>query len=179
MPMPLKIVVFLALSATLCACERAPQAAKPADNQAAPKAAASPAPPPPLVKYLSPETHFDSPAFSQVAVVANRGKTYYISGQIPVDAGYELLAKDDLRAQTKAVLNNLDMALKAAGISKNDVVKINIGIVSKEARDSFIVSEELMAYFGRLEMPASTMTGMPFIVADGILIQIDAIAATE
>ena len=71
------------------------------------------------------------------------------------------------------------MALKAAGITKNDVVKINVGVVSKEARDSFIVSEELMMYFARPEMPATTMSGMPYIVADGILVQVDATAVTE
>lgn len=187
MSMPCKIAVALTLSAALGACQPAQNAPTATGSPPAPKAAGGEtatkgggtAPASALVEYLNPDTHFDSPAFSQIAVVANRGKTFYISGQIPVDAKFELLAKDDLRGQTKAVLNNLDMALKAAGITRNDVVKINVGVVSKEARDSFIVSEELMMFFARPEMPATTMSGMPYIVADGILVQVDATAVTD
>lgn len=185
MSMPCKIAVVLILSAALGACQSppgatgTPPAPKSAAGQAAAKGDGGGTPPAALVKYLNPDTHFDSPAFSQIAIVENRGRTFYISGQIPVDAKFELIAKDDLRGQTKAVLNNLDMALKAAGITKNDVVKINVGVVSKEARDSFIVSEELMMYFARPEMPATTMSGMPYIVADGILVQVDATAVTN
>lgn len=136
-------------------------------------------PPGPMVEYISPDSHFESEAYSQVAITQNSGKTYYLSGQIPIDAEYNLLAEDDLRGQAKAVLNNLDMALTAAGITKDDVVKINVNIVSQDGRDSFLIAEELVSYFEREDMPASTMFSVPFIVVEGVLLQIDAIAVTD
>ncbi len=171
-----RIVVAACLPLVLGGCATAgARSGQDVDSAATSPAAATT----PLVRYLSPETHFDTPAFSQVAITEARGRTYYVSGQIPVNAQYELIGADDLRQQTKAVLSNLDSALTAAAITKNDVVKINIALVSTQATDSFLVSEEILAYFQREEMPASTMISVPYIVADGILVQIDAIAVKE
>lgn len=172
-----RALILAGFSILLSACQQAPESNvtnSTSENVSVPAADQGE-----LVDYLSPDTHFESEAYSQVAVVQNRGKTYYISGQIPVDNEYNILAPDDIRGQTRAVLNNLDMALQAAGISKDDVVKVGINLLSQEARDSFVVAEELVNYFEREKMPASTMSGAPFIVVDGVLVQIDAIAVTE
>ncbi len=182
-----RTAILSCLLAVLSACQQPPGDAdqQPSETPGSAPAATAEAPSgtarqtASLVEYLNPDSHFESEAFSQIAVVQNRGATYYISGQIPVDNEYNILAPGDIRGQTRAVLNNLDMALTAAGISKDDVVKIGINLLSLEARDSFVVAEELVGYFEREEMPASTMTGAPFIVVDGVLIQIDAIAVTE
>ncbi len=172
-----KTGLLICMLASLAACQQpSGDPAGNTNNSSTPAAAVDTGP---LVEYLSPDTHFESEAYSQIAITRNSGKTYYISGQIPIDEEYNLLAADDLRGQTKAVLNNLDMALSAAGISKDDVVKTNVYIVSQDSRDSFLVAEELVAYFEREELPASTMTGVPFIVVDGVLVQIDAIAVTN
>ena len=53
------------------------------------------------------------------------GNTVYVSGQIPLDAGGQLVA-DDITAQTHQVLKNLTAILAAAGLTLADVVKCSI-----------------------------------------------------
>jgi enamine deaminase RidA (YjgF/YER057c/UK114 family) len=69
--------------------------------------------------------------------------------------------------------------MKPAGVTKNDIVKLGVNVVYKGNTDSFIVAEELQNFFERDEMPATTMAGSPFIIADGILVQIEATAVVK
>jgi enamine deaminase RidA (YjgF/YER057c/UK114 family) len=128
------------------------------------------------VKYLSPDTLFQSDAYSKIAIVNTPSRTVYFSGSIPVDKGYNVVGRDDLRAQLKQALKNLSLAMDAAGVSKNEVVKVSVSVLYKDNRDTFTVSEEVALFFARDDPPTMTITGSPFIIADGILVQIEAIA---
>jgi enamine deaminase RidA (YjgF/YER057c/UK114 family) len=178
---PVSGAILLSLAA-LCANVKAqegttppPAAAKP-DN---PKPKKKSAPANSLATYVNPDGLFEVDTYSKAVVVPNSGKTVYLSGMIPLDKAFNIVVKGDLRAQIKQVLKNLDVVMQAAGVTKNDIVKLGVNIVYKGNTDSFIVAEELQDFFDRDEMPATTMTGAPFIVADGILIQIEATAVVK
>jgi len=132
-----------------------------------------------LATYVNPNTVSEIDTYSKAAVVLNSGKTVYFSGSIPLDKAFNVIGKGDLRAQTKQCLKNLELVMKAANVTKEDVVKLGVNIVYKGNTDSFVVSEELQNFFERDEMPATTMTGAPYLIADGILVQIEAIAVTK
>lgn len=57
----------------------------------------------------------NSPAFSHVAVVPPGATTLYVGGQNAVDGAGALAGGDDLAAQTRQTMANLDVALAAAG----------------------------------------------------------------
>jgi enamine deaminase RidA (YjgF/YER057c/UK114 family) len=137
--------------------------------------ASAPSPAAPLVNYLNPDTMMQSDAYSKVAVVDTPSRTAYFSGCIPVDKSYNVVGRDDLRAQVKESLQNLKLAMDAAGVTKNDIVKLSVTILYKDNRDTFTVSEELVSFFERDDPPATTINGSPFIIAEGILVQIEAI----
>ncbi|HEY6390518.1 MAG TPA: RidA family protein [Bryobacteraceae bacterium] len=132
-----------------------------------------------LATYINPDALFEVDTYSKAAVVPNTGKTVYFSGSIPLDKAFNIVGKDDLRAQTKQCLKNLEIVMKAANVTKNDIVKLGVNIVYKGNTDSFIVAEELQNFFERDEMPATTMAGAPFLIANGVLVQIEAMAVIK
>jgi 2-iminobutanoate/2-iminopropanoate deaminase len=56
------------------------------------------------------------------------GNTLYISGQIAINPVTNELVTEDLVSETEMVLNNLNAVLKAAGMTKENVVKCSIFI---------------------------------------------------
>jgi len=178
-------LVIVAAWAAPAVCGAQQAAKPPVKAPAAAKAPAATKPPAapsgdaagktPLVNYLNPDTLMQSDAYSKVAVVNTPSRTVYFSGAIPVDKSYNIVGRDDLREQVKQSLKNLALVMEAAGVSKKDIVKLTVNIVYKDNRDTFTVSEELVSFFERDDPPTTTIAGSPFIIADGILVQIDAI----
>lgn len=62
--------------------------------------------------------------YSQVAEVTN-GKIVLIAGQVPHDANDKLVGEGDFAAQVEQVFKNVDAAVRAAGGTMKDIVKIN------------------------------------------------------
>lgn len=65
-----------------------------------------------------------SESFSQVVVVrTGTTRTIYVSGQVSVDAGNNVVGHGDLGRQAQVALENLSKALAAAGATPADVVR--------------------------------------------------------
>lgn len=62
--------------------------------------------------------------YSQVAEVT-KGKIVLIAGQVPHDANDKLVGEGDFAAQVEQVFKNVDAAVRAAGGTMKDIVKIN------------------------------------------------------
>jgi enamine deaminase RidA (YjgF/YER057c/UK114 family) len=175
------LVVCLAtlIFTVLGAQESAPVPQKPAGPAPPARRVPKPVEAPGLATYINPDSLFEVDTYSKAAVVPNTGKTVYFSGSIPLDKAFNVIGKGDLRLQTRQCLKNLELVMKPAGVTKNDIVKLGVNVVYKGNTDSFIVAEELQNFFERDEMPATTMAGSPFIIADGILVQIEATAVVK
>jgi enamine deaminase RidA (YjgF/YER057c/UK114 family) len=78
---------------------------------------------------LRPEGLVRSPAFSHVAVVPPGATTVYIAGQNAVAGDGTLVGGDDIAAQTRQVMANLQVALAAAGAGVQDLVMMTILVV--------------------------------------------------
>lgn len=109
-------------------------------------------------------------------VVAQPGRTVYIAGQVSLNEKGELVGKGDLRAQTTQVFDNLSTALKAAGASWNDVVKINTYIVNYNAEMLPALREVRGNYFTGPKPPASTLVGVQALARPDFMIEIEAVA---
>jgi enamine deaminase RidA (YjgF/YER057c/UK114 family)/quinol monooxygenase YgiN len=107
-------------------------------------------------------------------VVSTRGgRTIYIAGLVAFDAAGQLVGKGDLAAQTKQVLENLGIALKAAGATFANVVKANYYL--RDASQVAVVREIRSKYFIK-ELPASTLVEVPRLANPDFLIEIEVIA---
>jgi enamine deaminase RidA (YjgF/YER057c/UK114 family) len=68
------------------------------------------------------------------AVVAGPGRTSYISNQGASDKTGELVGRGDITAQTRKTLDNMKIALAAAGATLADVVKVTVYLGNVEDR---------------------------------------------
>ena len=75
------------------------------------------------VKLFTPPTLPTRGGYSQVCEVT-RGKLVLIAGQVPHDVNDKMVGAGNFAAQVEQVFKNLDAALKAAGGSMQNLVKI-------------------------------------------------------
>src|SRR5579863_2406353 len=127
-------------------------------------------------QLLIPETMPKSTGYSQVAAVTG-GKIVFISGQVALDKSGNVVGKDDFRAQTQQVFENLKAAVEAAGGSFHDVIKLNIYFLDsanlaifREVRDRFINLQN---------PPASTAVQVPRLFRPEFLIEVEAVAVVS
>lgn len=109
-------------------------------------------------------------------VVSARGRTVYVSGQVAFDARGQLVGKGDLPAQTRQVFANLDTALKAAGATFNDVVKVNYYML--DASQVQVIRDIRTQYFTR-DLPASTLVQVGRLANPDFLIEIEVVAVVH
>jgi 2-iminobutanoate/2-iminopropanoate deaminase len=109
------------------------------------------------------------------AVVASGGRTFYSSGQIPLDPATGTLVEGDIRAQTTRVLDNLAAVLHAAGMSFANVVKTQIFLA--DMGDFAAVNEVYGQRFTSAPPARSTVqvAGLP----KGARIEIDVVAIAD
>jgi enamine deaminase RidA (YjgF/YER057c/UK114 family) len=62
------------------------------------------------IELIRPEGLFASPAFSQVAIIPPGATTIHVGGQNAVDSSGALVGGDDVAAQTRQVMENMESA---------------------------------------------------------------------
>ena len=108
------------------------------------------------------------------AVVA--GKTVYVSGQGAQDTQGKLVGRGDVVAQTRQVLDNMKIALAAAGGTLDDVTKVTVYLKNVDDRPK--VNEVRKEYF-KDNKPASTLIEISRFAIDGMLVEIEAVAVLK
>jgi len=77
--------------------------------------------------------------------VVEAGGFLFISGQIPVDPSTGEVVSGGIKEQTRRVLENVKVLLRAAGYSLRDVVKVTVYLKDLGLFDEF--NEEYSKYF--------------------------------
>ncbi|OII12475.1 Rid family detoxifying hydrolase [Curtobacterium sp. MCBA15_008] len=98
----------------------------------------------------------------------------YLSGQTPIDPSTGELAGGDVAEQTRQVFTNLRSVLSAAQLTFDDVIKINVYLVSM---DDFTAMNTVYAANFTPPYPARTtvaVAGLPL----GARVEIELVAAT-
>jgi reactive intermediate/imine deaminase len=128
------------------------------------------------VQLVIPETMPKSVGYSQLAIVKS-GNLVFISGQVALDKAGAIVGKDDFRAQTQQVFENLKAALEAGGGSFEDVIKLNSYFVDmshvaefREVRDKYIDVKH---------PPASTAVQVSRLFRPEFLVEVEAVAVVK
>lgn len=129
------------------------------------------------IQYSNPKGLFDPTpfAFSHSTTASSKGSYVFISGQSGGE-GLEHRLSDDFRTQVKAALQNLNIVLKASGLTTDDVLKITILIVDHDQDKLKIWTEEMHKVWTKDQFPASTLIPVQKLALDGMLIEVDAVA---
>lgn len=121
-----------------------------------------------------------SESFSQVVVVRmGTTRVIYVSGQVSVDAGKNVIGHGDLGRQAEVALENLSKALAAAGATPADVVRLGVYVKDYKQDQAAVISTALRNTFVAAPMPASTWLGVSALALDDLLIEIEATAVID
>ena len=127
-----------------------------------------------MTQLLRPEGLVQSPAFHHVAVVPPGATTVYVGGQNAVDTDGTLVGGGDVAAQTRKVMENLRIALAAAGASVHDLVMVTVLFV-----DGVDLNEAYPVAAAGLEGAAPLVLGAQVgkLGVPGALVEVSAVAA--
>ena len=123
----------------------------------------------------NPETLFNSVeyGFSQIAI-ATPGKMVFISGQVAWDENLNLVGKDNLEEQTQKAIDNLTLAIEAAGGTIENIMMLRIYLVDYQQADGAVISSVLRRNCGNKNPPASTWLNVKGLANPDFLIEIEA-----
>ncbi|NDJ61188.1 MAG: RidA family protein [Chloroflexi bacterium] len=112
-------------------------------------------------------------------VTITGGRLLVLAGQVALDRDGKLVGKDDLRAQTQQVLENIKAILAAAGADFSNVVKLTIYVVDYQPAQRQPIIDTLSAYFDMTSPPANTLLGVQSLAREELLIEIDVLASVD
>jgi 2-iminobutanoate/2-iminopropanoate deaminase len=130
--------------------------------------------------YLNPQAVFPSQQYGFSQGVAALGKTtVYVSGQVGWNAIQQITDPADLGVQTRQALENIEVAVAAAGGSRTDIVSLRLYIMGDQIHKAVSVREALLGFFPAEHLPASTWIGVSALASKDFLIEIEAVAVLE
>lgn len=124
-------------------------------------------------QFIQPDGLIKPASYTHVVVAGN---TVYISGQVSANEKGEVIGKGDLKAQVTRVYENLATCLKAAGLTFNDVVKMNTYVVNFKPDDLGVIREVRKNYLSADHPPASTLVGVQALASPDWMVEIEAVA---
>jgi 2-iminobutanoate/2-iminopropanoate deaminase len=113
-----------------------------------------------------------NPPISHYTDAVRFGDVLYVSGCGPLDANMNLIGGDDVAAQTRQVLTNLQRILDAAGASFADILKVTVYLTDVNDREA--INPVRQEFFGDAR-PASTLIGVAALAIPGMKVEIEAI----
>lgn len=129
---------------------------------------------------IDPEGLFKVPGFHQVMVTTGN-KSIYIAGQVAYGKDMNLVGAGDYQAQTIRALQNVALAVRAAGAQPEDVVSSILYIRGLDARAAQAVMAGMATALDGKPFPAHAfnMIGVETLADPEILIEISAIAVVQ
>ena len=111
-------------------------------------------------------------AFS-MGVVQGSGQVVYLKGQVALDIAGEIIGKEDMRVQTRQVLENIKSVLRSVGGEMQDIFSLTHYVTDI---DEFMKTGDIrMAYFTE-PFPVTTTVQVVRLYDPALLVEITAIA---
>ena len=127
-------------------------------------------------RRVNPWTWQDRFGFSQAIEVTDDQRVLYCAGQTSTGSNGESLHGDDMGAQCRQALENLQTVLEEAGMTLANVVRINSYVTDVDrylAEGAHVVGERMAAAGVQ---PASTLLGVSRLAFPELLIEVEATA---
>ncbi len=105
------------------------------------------------------------------------GDTVWVGGQVGSDTTGRIVEPDDIVAQYGRAIQNVAVALRAAGFAPEDTVKLTYYVTDMKAyRENRSALGDAYRKFFRSDYPASTLIEVKSLVDPDALVEIDAVA---
>lgn len=129
---------------------------------------------------IDPEGLLKVPGFHQV-MVSTGNKQIFIAGQVAYDGNMQLVGEGDHRAQTIRALQNVAIAVKAAGATPEDIVSSTLHVKGLNGDATQKIMEGMAVALDGKPFPAHAFNiiGVEALADPRGLIEISAIAVVE
>lgn len=124
-------------------------------------------------RFVNPPELGPTPGYTHVVETTGR-RLVFVSGQVPLDAGGNLVGEGDMGAQARKVFENLATALAAVGLNFTHVAKLTYFVTDfsrmpevRAVRDAFV---------DPARPPASSAVQVVRLFREGLMIEVEAIA---
>jgi enamine deaminase RidA (YjgF/YER057c/UK114 family) len=131
-------------------------------------------------KHINPKTLFPSVGFGfSQAVTTKGGKFVHVAGQTAWDTELNIVGAGDLAAQGRQALENVKLALEAAGATLADVIRTRIYVVNYKPEHVQIIGALNKEFFPGDTPPVSTLLGVQSLAVPDFLIEIEVTAVVD
>ena len=117
----------------------------------------------------------DAVPYAYASVVPVGTRVVHTAGACPIDEHDRVVALGDVPGQAHQVMDNLEVALRAAGATLADVVRTTVYVASTDRADLVAAWNVVRARFGDHD-PPSTLLGVTVLGYENQLVEVDAIA---
>ena len=126
---------------------------------------------------LNPGGLFDSASWGYHQVQVSTGqRIIHFAGQGALDTAANVIGVGDFRAQMSACLANIDIACRAAGVTRGDIAMLRLYVVNHQPDDIPVMIEILTGFFGSDATPPATLVGVACLAMPDMMIEIEAVA---
>jgi enamine deaminase RidA (YjgF/YER057c/UK114 family) len=118
----------------------------------------------------------DRAPYAYAAVAHGATRLVFTAGACPLDSAGNTVAVGDVAGQAEQVMLNLEVALRAAGVGLDDVLKTTVYVVTQRQEDLVAAWEVVRRHFGDHDAP-STLLGVAVLGYRDQLVEVEAVAA--
>jgi enamine deaminase RidA (YjgF/YER057c/UK114 family) len=127
-----------------------------------------------VIEHVNPPGLYAGAPYHYAAVV-DAGRMVFAAGACPIDAD-GVVVPGGIQAQAQKAVENLFVALSAAGAAKDDVLKTTVYVASSDQAELVQAWEVIAAAFAPAR-PPSTLLGVAALGYTDQLVEIEAVAA--
>ena len=126
-------------------------------------------------EFVSPSSLYAEAPYEYAALAPAGSRLVFAAGACPLNDAGEVVAPGDYEGQARAALDNLRVALEAAGSSFEQVLKTTVYVASSDRAQLVRAWDAVEATFAPLK-PPSTLLGVAALGYPGQLVEIEAVA---
>ncbi|MCC9174900.1 RidA family protein [Arthrobacter sp. zg-Y179] len=120
----------------------------------------------------------DAAEYAYAATAPADARLIFLAGSCPLEEDGSTAAVGDYAGQAAKCMENLELALKAAGAALEDVLSTRVLVASSSQADLVTAWEIVRDAFGSHDAP-STLLGVTVLGYDHQLVEIEAVAAVR
>jgi enamine deaminase RidA (YjgF/YER057c/UK114 family) len=124
-------------------------------------------------ELINPPELFPPPGFSHVAVASGQ-RWVFVAGQTAITPDFAVIGEGDLAGQTRASMESVGIALRAAGADWDDVVRRTIYTVAPTEFE--VITRAIEEVTGDSPHPPQTILGVTGLALPQLMIEIEVTA---
>lgn len=131
---------------------------------------------PSAVTLVRSSTLSASAQYAYAATIPSGARLIFLAGSCPLNDDGTTAGRGDYAAQAAKAIENMCIALAAAGAGIGDVISTRVLVASTEQADLVTAWDVVRAAFGEHDVP-STLMGVTVLGYEDQLVEIEAVAA--